>query len=511
MTSTLPPPPTSPGSPPRQKLLVIRFLDTHLDQGGIELRTHATLYRMVMLISAIGREIHGIIQSKIAHASMIRRVEWWATCLLEGCAAFRTLMLSRARKAQEVAERLPELEGVKDEELEGQFSGWRGELSTLHVPTGNDTRLFRHLLDHYDETVYSHFLHLHRRKPDNPIWSVNEQLTTISQNLNDIHTLCDTADGIVEELEQEYTVAWERVHQREVTLSEESTTNKQPPAPATRPALRVDVEAATQGRVKRSPIPDEPPRLPPLPFQRLSAEEIPNPSKSAPIQGADGRIDLMTKSFSAVEEQVHHRKHFRSATVASTSYVTGSSGSIGLGITSTQENQTSDTPARVLRPKDSVSAIPRVFTGSFHELEEDAQRLKLHNVETPETQPTTPVPASPTFENEDEDAVKVRDFGDTSNTPSLCPSPVTLLYRREALVSKDVLWGSRMVNGEIVRSRRPSEKLQLHSSQQQAMGDHSRSFESWLSQAPPPVERSAPGTPSSAVKRGLLRQRENTL
>ncbi|KAK1060007.1 hypothetical protein LTR74_012228 [Friedmanniomyces endolithicus] len=502
-----PPPTTTPAPPPNQPL-VLRFLTTHLAHNAIEPRTHAKLARMIQIISAIGRELHTLLSSEVALVSAVRRVEWYAWCLLDGCGAFRRVMEGRVGGVREAVEGLLEFDdggGVGYGEVEGRVRELRGVLCNLHVPTGNDARLFRHLLEYYDDKVYSQFQELHRLEPRHPIRSISEQLTAIAYCLTDICTLCKAADSIVEELEFEHATLLNRAHQLAAAPSVQPTTREKKVAPATRPKLRIDV-AAAQGHLRTSPIPDEPPRLPPLPFQQLSADELPNHSKSAPIQGGDGRVAAMTKSFSAVEEQVHHRKHFRSATVDSTGYVTGSTGAIDLGIAGAQGASAPETPERRIRAKASESAIPRVFETSFAGLLERARQLELL---TPEVLPSTPVPTSPVLA--DGDPVKVRDFGDTSETPSLCPSPVTLLFRREALLSRDVQWESRVLGGEIVRSRRPSEKLHLQSSR---VGDdsHGRSFDGWLSiRAAPPEERSAPGTPSSAVKRGLLRQRENTL
>ncbi|KAK0353506.1 hypothetical protein LTR91_020402 [Friedmanniomyces endolithicus] len=502
-----PPPPLTTSAPPPDQL-VLRFLATHLASNAIEPRTHAKLHRMIQIISAIGRELHTLLSSEVALVGAVRRVEWYAWCLLDGCGAFRRVMEGRVGGVRKAVEGLLEFDdggGVGDEEVEERVRELRGVLSTLHVPTGNDARLFRHLLEYYDDKVYSQFEELHRQEPQNLVRSISEHLTAIAYCLTDICTLCNAVDSIVEELEFEYATLLDRAHQLAAMPSVKPRTKGKKEASATRPALRIDV-AAAQGHLRTSPIPDEPPRLPPLPFQQLSADEMLHPSKSAPIPGGDGHVAAMTKSFSVVEDQIHPRKHFRSATVDSTGYVTGTTGAIGLGIAGAQGAQAPETPGRRIRAKASESAIPRVFETSFASLLERARQLELM---TPEAQPSTPVHVSSVLA--DEDPVKVRDFGDTSETPSLCPSPVTLLFRREALVSRDVQWESRVLGGEIVRSRRPSEKLHLQGSR---IGDdgHGRSFDGWLSsRAAPPVERSAPGTPSTAVKRGLLRQRENTL
>ncbi|KAK3622165.1 hypothetical protein LTR56_022320 [Elasticomyces elasticus] len=525
---------------PREKLRVIQALNIHLAHGGIEQRTYDKLYRMVEIMSAIGLDLRRI--SKIPHASFIRRVEW-------------------ARKAQEVADGLTQLESVDQEQLTERLRDWRETLwanSTLHVPNGNDARLFQLVYDHYDDTVYSVFLQLHRRDPANDVWKVNPKLTAISQCLDEVRTLCNTADGIVEQLEVEYATASKRVLQldtdpvfeaapEQATLRPDSpilgsasgdmnkccrpddaTASEQPPhstvqsvrlsassrsadalsrESSSRPDLRIDVVAAEHVGLKTSPISHDPPRLPPLPFQRSDTEEnllMYLPLKSAPILDGDRSLSLV-KSFGAVEELVHHRKHLRSATTADIGYI-ASSGNLGLGTSRSFRRPIYGDPAIGSRPTGSVSSTPRVFVKSFIELEHDADQLELRQIETPQAQPGTPRPASPT--HEDDSPIKVRDFGDPSNDTSKCPSPATLLYRREALVDPDLPYGESSIYEEMIRSRRSSEEGLVEN--MPMLREHSRSFDSCLSRALP-IERSSPGTPSSSIRRGLLRQRDHTM
>ncbi|KAK5690190.1 hypothetical protein LTR97_012378 [Elasticomyces elasticus] len=535
--------PTSPAGSledtrPREKLRVIQALNIHLAHGVIEQRTHDKLYRMIEIISAVGLDLRRI--SKIPHASFIRRVEW-------------------ARKAHEAADALTDLDGVDDDKhLTERLKHWREILCTLHVPTGNDARLFQLVYDHYDDTVYSVIIQLHRTDPEIAIWKVNPKLTAVSQCLDEVRTLCNTADGIVEQLEVEYAAASKRVlqltmpdtdpvveaapQQRPESLilgsasgdmnrccrPDDATASEQPPhstvhsvrlsassRPAdalsressSRPDLRIDVVAAEHVGLKTSPISHDPPRLPPLPFQRSDTEEnllMYLPLKSAPILDGDRSLSLV-KSFGAVEELVHHRKHLRSATTADTGYTT-SSGNLGLETSRSFGRPIYGDPAIGSRPKGSVSSMPRVFVKSFIELEHDADQLELRQIETPQAQPSTPRPASPTYEGDS--PIKVRDFGDSSNDTSKCPSPATLLYRREALVDPDLPYGERSMYEEMIRSRRGSEEGLVEN--MTMLREHSRSFDSCLSWAPP-IERSSPGTPSSSIRRGLLRQRDHTM
>lgn len=370
----------------------------------------------------------------------------------------------------------------------------------MHVPTGNDERLFRHLFNHYDDAVYRPFLQLHRRDMDSDIWTIHEQLTAIAQALNEIQDFCKAADSLVEHIEADYEAASKRM--KRWLRRNVQPIIEQPTAVAPRPKLTLAVEtAAAPTTIKTSPIPDQPPRLPPLPFQTSSALD---PIEHSLLQAGDARKRPTTnKSFSAVEEQVSQRKHFRSATMANARYVADNAG-VGFAINHPYARQALRGPAVGIRRKGSVSSVPRVFGGSFSELENDIRRLKLDKVKTPEEPPSTPVVDSPSPIAKD--PVKVRDFADASGTSTRVPSPAPQLQRREAVASKDVQWESRILNGEMVRVRRPSEKLH----RAQTINDHTGGFEGWLG-SEPQIAHSTPGTPPSAVKRGLLRQRENTL
>ena len=137
--------------------------------------------------------------------------------------------------------------------------------------------------------------------------------------------------------------------------------------------------------------------------------------------------------------------------------------------------------------------------------------MMLHKVKTPEAVPGTPVEhsSSPVAQ----EAVKAQELVSESSASSVCPSPATLSQRREALTSKETQWDSRESNGEVIRSRRPSGKRQLqpiqtalHPTEQGAHGG----LERWLSHAAQ-LGHDLPETTNSAVRRGMLRHRENTL
>ncbi|KAI5369874.1 hypothetical protein Slin15195_G007520 [Septoria linicola] len=124
-----------------------------------------------------------------------------------------------------------------------------------------------------------------------------------------------------------------------------------------------------------------------------------NGAMSAPLH-----VGSAAASFSVVEEQVHRRGHHnRAATLESAAhYITTDSGTPQLG--------------SVIRTHGR--SMPRVFTGSFNELEAVTQHLI------------------------DGESVIVRDFASpTSTTPgtpvSIPPSPATLHNRREAYLARE--------------------------------------------------------------------------
>ncbi|CZT17272.1 uncharacterized protein RCC_03106 [Ramularia collo-cygni] len=161
-------------------------------------------------------------------------------------------------------------------------------------------------------------------------------------------------------------------------------------------------------------------------FQEAKAAASTNVQESAP-----SHLCGVGQSFSAVEEAVNRRP-----AVSNVKYTAHS---------------TPDTSAVQRQPAPAARRIghvvPRVFTGSFSELEESMRKLQTPaavippQIETASTEPnaklasvTTPVSAT---------------------TSSVNSSPG--LRRREAIIERDVEFQDRLINGDIVRSRRPVE------------------------------------------------------
>lgn len=115
-------------TPGRVKLLVVRFLDVHLAQRGIEQHSYDMLYRMITLVSAMGKELHSIVQSKIPYIGLLKNIGWYADCILEGCNVFEKHFGERVGRARDGAERLPRLEKVIDGQLVGVLQQWRATI-----------------------------------------------------------------------------------------------------------------------------------------------------------------------------------------------------------------------------------------------------------------------------------------------------------------------------------------------------------------------------------------------
>ena len=137
--------------------------------------------------------------------------------------------------------------------------------------------------------------------------------------------------------------------------------------------------------------------------------------------------------------------------------------------------------------------VPRVFTGSFSELQQSVQGLKLHRVNL-----------STGSEFETGSDVQVKDFAMRTplRTPCLLPSPATLLERREALSAREPTWEHRLIGGQVVQSRRPHDRNRAVTVDERGGG-----LEAWLS---------APPTPDKAVDRAgrmnmRILQRQHTL
>lgn len=113
------------------------------------------------------------------------------------------------------------------------------------------------------------------------------------------------------------------------------------------------------------------------------------------------------------------------------------------------------------------SSTPRVFAGSFDELEDSVKGLRLHRLDLTEGDLDT------------DKTVKVKDFA--MPTPCLLPTPPTLLKRREALSVREPAWEPRMIGGKVMQSRRPHDRTRA-----QTVDERGSGLDAWLAESPSP-------------------------
>lgn len=197
-----------------------------------------------------------------------------------------------------------------------------------------------------------------------------------------------------------------------------------------------------------------------------------DPQRSGRYAGDVTSKPLSRKSFSAVEDA--RRSHLRTTTVPDTDY------SISEGFEETG-----------IRRKGTN--VPRIFTGSFSQLETELRQLQFDKIKTPDDQDI-------------DDPVKVRDFGATPGiSPCTTPcSPTPPLQRREAMLTKEIEFQDRVINGEVISSRRPSTKGRALT-----IDDNTGGLQAWLKEEPSGAK--APDAPDFTVRRGNARHREHTL
>ena len=118
-----PSPTTSPAE--EVKRTIIRRLMNYFRSRSIDERSCDLLYRMIMLISGVGADIHVIVESGISHPSTLRRIEWYINSELEACDFLREHFESRCQNAQRATGCLPRLAILEGVALEGALDAWR--------------------------------------------------------------------------------------------------------------------------------------------------------------------------------------------------------------------------------------------------------------------------------------------------------------------------------------------------------------------------------------------------
>ncbi|KAI7529813.1 hypothetical protein KC331_g15007 [Hortaea werneckii] len=528
---------------------------------SIDQRSYDLLHRMAMLISGMGADIHVVIQSEISHISTLQRIEWYINSELEACDFLREHLESRCQTALRATGRLPRLPMCEGMALKGALDAWRPVLRTLHKSTGHETGIFEDMINLFDIAVWRDFSQLRGRQPHSKALGLQDLLVTLQTQLSRIQYICSEADEMVDKFDQEYQKAvqrlqnWSRYRSRPPAAAGlQLKTTGTIAAPTTPESALFCPQHGSSGTTGNRTIatlktPSEPPQLPLLPFQVANDSSVAllqeAPTKRSLLSDAlsatdreglysrifadaqakaeapktarlepSGSHSNLNKSFSVVEDKVMHRGHFRHMTDASDVYTAGSSRAVGPDIAQPAPRLPHASKSLATRRKGRKSQVPRVFTGSFHDLEDKAYEHQLHKIKTPEyTQPSSPseadiasVTTSGTLSPEA--GPVARDFADLAPTPSNLPSPGSQLQRREAVVSRDAQWEDRIINGEVVLSRRP-DRLQ----RAQTIDDRSsgiEGLEKWLRQQSE-AHSKLPGTQNATGRHASGRQRENTL
>ncbi|KAI6889688.1 hypothetical protein KC359_g266 [Hortaea werneckii] len=543
------------------KETIVRRLMNYFRSRNIDERSCDLLYRMIMLISGIGANLHVIVESGIAHSSTLQRIEWYLNSELEACDFLREHLDSRYQNALRATGCLPPLATLEGVALEGALDAWRPVLRTFHKSTGLEAGIFEDMIDLFAKAAWQEFSRALERQPHNKASGLRELLVTVQTELSRIQYICSDADELVDKFDQEYQKAVRRL---------QNWSRYQSSSPATETIEYASTDAVAAPAIPKSTIihpqhgssdttgnqtittlktPSEPPQLPLLPFQVADGLSVAmsqeTPTKRSSLSdafsttrkeglclqlSADARADAeapktarlepsgshtnFNKSFSVVEDRVMHRGHFRHMTNASNVYTADSPKAVGPDIAQSAPRLPHEGKSLANRRKGSKNQVPRVFTGSLHDLEDKVFDHQLHKIKTPEyTQPSSPSEAdiasvitSGTLSPEAEPVA--RDFADLAPMPSNCPSPGTQLQRREALVSRDAQWEDRIINGEVVLSRRPDRLQRAQTIDDKSSGIEG--LEQWLRQQSQAHSKLSE-TQDATGRHAPGRQRENTL
>ncbi len=210
---------------------------------------------------------------------------------------------------------------------------------TLHEPTGNDSRLFKLIWQHFESEAYYRLLELNVRRPQLGLGATIGHAKEAYNSLGQLCVLATEADRVVKYLEREFKSVMD---------------------------LRSRVKAVTLSYYEQK-ADDKLELLKPTAYQ-------------PPAEGAITRVNTaFSKSFGVAEEELLRRGHARAATFSETAYTAASE--------STNKSQPkADLPDRNVGQHRRGIHVPRIFTGSFSQLEDDIRRLHIDKVHTPVTQ-----------------------------------------------------------------------------------------------------------------------------
>lgn len=266
---------------------------------------------------------------------------------------------------------------------------------------------YEQLLELFDDLVHEPFLQLHRTEPEHGSWQLKDNIQCIHDCLQETYEKCAASTKMVRQIDYQFHLACNRVssHSRGPSISDKAL----------------------------SPI--------------LESHADPGPA----------------------------RKAKKTSSLASKRGISTASSRCGTSHSREDSNESryhiSPTASAIIERRSASiggSDVPRVFTGSFHELQEGVKELELDRVDLSDAQ---------------EDAVKIKDFA--LRTPSLLPSPATLLERREAILDRQTQCDGRILAGEIVTSIRPSERHRA-----QTIDDRTGGLEAWLGEGSTPEKKS---------------------
>ena len=174
-----------------------------------------------------------------------------------------------------------------------------------------------------------------------------------------------------------------------------------------------------------------------------------------------GHATQPSSSFAVVEDAIAPGHHQRASTIADVNCDPANQ--------ATASFQLIPDPAFHGRPtakRRHGAHLPRIFTGSFSQLESNIYGLGLHRVITPD-QPQQP-PLSD---------LKIRDFAvSPQHSQPPTPNSTSMLFRREAILSKETELQERVINGQTFRSRRPPIRAQT-------VDETSSGLERWLAES----------------------------
>ena len=209
---------------------------------------------------------------------------------------------------------------------------------TLHKPTGNDRRLFELMLNHFNDVAFQRVVQLDICKRQFELERVVECARSVVGALEDLQRLAREADGIVCALDRRFEDALVRLPQRSIEPTSTSRSNS--------------------GRTSQTPEI--------LPSTVYDLGEAESSDRSKPH---------LSKSFSDVEAKLGHRVCGAVAVEPSKIPVEHSSSKRDLILKQSH-------PGQGLAKRRKGTSIPRIFTGSFTDLENGLREPRLDVAKT---------------------------------------------------------------------------------------------------------------------------------